>query len=59
MHFSCSQKYMANPRDLFAQVEKLLEEVDASAGSSNSAGALPSPEALDSRVRLYERVNPS
>jgi len=36
------------------QVEKLLEEVDASAGSTS--GAPPSPEALDSRVRLYERV---
>ena len=34
------------------QVEKLLEEVDASA----AAATVESPEALDARVRLYERV---
>jgi len=37
-------------------VEKLLEEVDASAGSSVAGAPPSSPEALDSRVRLYERV---
>ena len=37
-----------------AQVEKLLEEVDAS--NAAGGGTVSSPEALDSRVRLYERV---
>jgi hypothetical protein len=36
-----------------AQVEKLLEEVDA---STAPGGTSSSPEALDSRIRLYERV---
>ena len=34
-------------------MEKLLEEVDA---STVATGTSSSPEALDSRIRLYERV---
>ena len=56
VHSICKRESSWPPTlGLSAQVEKLLEEVDASADSVSGA-APPSPEALDSRVRLYERV---